>query len=182
MGLGSRAVLACTAAKARTGVGLGVTKLRPYYPHSSYYYYGEEAPCARDEVLAARLGEPRQVLGDGPEALADATRRLVDVREDEDAHRACLLAVRGLLGMFGEVKGHPREKSNLKDNSPKQTRPRGGRGCIAFATQKELLRQYRPSHLTLWRGGSGWAWTTGHPLSGAASCPLLHSSMHSGCG
>ena len=96
--------------------------------------------------------------------------------------RACLLAVRGLLGMFGEVKGHPREKSNLKDNSPKQTRPRGGRGFIAFATQKELLRQYRPSHLTLWRGGSGWAWTTGHPLSGAASCPLLHSSMHSGCG
>ena len=64
------------------------------------------APCARDEVLAARLGEPRQVLGDGPEALADATRRLVDVREDEDAHRAFLPfgGVRGLMVSFGEVK------------------------------------------------------------------------------
>ena len=48
------------------------------------------APGARDDVLAdlpgARFGKPRQLLGDGPEALADATRRLVDVREDEEAH------------------------------------------------------------------------------------------------
>ena len=110
MGLGSRAVLACTAAKARTGVGLGVTKLRPYYLHSSYYYYGEEAPCARDEVLAARLGEPRQVLGDGPEALADATRRLVDVREDEDAH-SCLPTCRSRAA--GDVWGGKRVKPTL---------------------------------------------------------------------
>ena len=48
------------------------------------------APGARDDVLAdlpgARFGKPRQLLGDGPEALADASRRLVDVREDEEAH------------------------------------------------------------------------------------------------
>jgi hypothetical protein len=53
-------------------------------------------PGARDDVLAARFGKPRQVLGDGPEALADATSCLVDVREDEDAH-ALALCNRGLV-------------------------------------------------------------------------------------
>ena len=65
------------------------------------------APGARDDVLAdlpgARFGKPRQLLGDGPEALADATRRLVEVREDKEAHVGAARRRGGLVAKYFQV-------------------------------------------------------------------------------